>query len=128
LSNTLLSRFITQFVLYILIVAGISAFPLYKLADQVILEGLAASFLLFFFLTVASFALIIRKSAKNGTQLLTNYFGSIGLKMIVALVYFIVMLKGFKGDELTFALTFFAAYLICTCFEVYYIMHNLRQI
>lgn len=128
MNTKLLLKFTLNFLIYIIIVAGIAAYPLYKMASKVVIDGLIASIALFFFLTVASFWLIIRKSGKDNTQLLTSYFSSIGLKLVIALVYFLVMMKEFKGYELEFALTFFAAYLICTCFEVYYILHNLRQI
>jgi heme/copper-type cytochrome/quinol oxidase subunit 4 len=105
----------------------VAAYPLYKLADHVIIEGVIANTLLFFFITLVSFFLIARVGAKGG-NMLNAFLGSMGIKMAVALVYFLVFLKSYQGREFDFAVTFFAAYLICTGFEVYYILYNLRQI
>jgi hypothetical protein len=45
----------------------------------------------------------------------------------VALVYFFLLLKKFRGNEIDFAITFFIAYLVCTVFEVWYLLRNLRR-
>lgn len=122
-----LIRFVQQFVIYLIVLAGIAAYPLYKMADGVIMEGLIANFALFFFVTIASVAYILRPGApKDG--ILNSFMITMVVKMLIALAYFMLVLKGFSGREIDFAVTFFAAYLVCTAFEVYFILHNLRQI
>ncbi|RYD76255.1 MAG: hypothetical protein EOP53_15025 [Sphingobacteriales bacterium] len=122
-----LIRFVQQFVLYILLLAGLASYPLYKYGDGVIIEGLIANLSLFFFVTIASVAFILRPNVpKDG--ILNSFMITMVVKMLIALAYFMLVLKSFSGHEIQFALTFFAAYLVCTAFEVYYILHNLRQI
>ncbi|MGZ5304335.1 MAG: hypothetical protein ACXWDO_09505 [Bacteroidia bacterium] len=122
-----LIRFVQNFVLYIIVIAGIAAYPLYIYADAKIIEGLIANLALFFFITIASVAFILRPNApKDG--ILNSFMITMVVKMLIALAYFMLVLKGFRGREIDFAVTFFATYLVCTAFEVYYILHNLRQI
>jgi heme/copper-type cytochrome/quinol oxidase subunit 4 len=120
-------RFVLHFIIYLIVIAGIAAFPLYKMADYMILEGLLANTLLFFFITVVSYWIIMRKGVKNA-NLLNSFMVSLVAKMLIALIYFMLLLKQYQGREIDFAITFFAAYLVCTAFEVYYLLHNLRQI
>ncbi len=92
------------------------------------IEGLASSLGLFYFLTIAAFAVITRKKAEDDMDVFKNFMLSMFLKMIVALVYFFIMMKQYKDHELHFALSFFISYLVCTGFEIVYIFSNLRQI
>ena len=125
--NPIFIRFAQYFTLYIIVLAGLMAYPLYKFADGVMTEGLIANMLLFFFITLASVAFIYRKGAKS-KDILNSFMLTLVGKMLIALIYFMLVLKGFKGHELNFAITFFAAYLACTAFEVYFLLRNLRQI
>lgn len=121
-------RFLWQFVVYLLLISALVAYPLYKMGTPLIYEGLGASMMLFFVLTIVSFFIIIKFGSRKGGNMINAFLGSIGLKMMVSLLYFLVLLGNFEGFELEFALTFFTAYLVCTGFEIYFLMSNLRQI
>lgn len=108
--------------------ALLAAYPLYKKATPLIIEGTISNLILFFALTLISFWLVLRSGAKKNGNMLNAFLGSIALKLVVALAYFLIFLNDYKGFEIEFALTFFAAYLVCTGFEVYYLLNNLRQI
>jgi heme/copper-type cytochrome/quinol oxidase subunit 4 len=109
-----------------LLITIVAAYPIYKLFGMPMLEAFAQSMLVFFCLTIGAYALIVSKGTKS-KEMLGRYMASIGLKMLIALIYFVVMLKSFKGHEVGFALCFFSAYLIATFFELYYLLSNLRQ-
>jgi heme/copper-type cytochrome/quinol oxidase subunit 4 len=127
LKNNLVVRFIGHFTLYIIALAVLAAFPLYKKAPSYVIEGLIASILLFYVLSIISFWLVSRAEKKKGGASLNAYFTGMAVKMIVALVYFMVLLDDFKENELAFAVCFFVAYLVCTVFEVNYLLRNLRR-
>ena len=119
-------RFAGQFFLYLLLLGVLAAYPLYEYGNPVIWKGLLANFLLFIVLTIVTFLIIMRKGP-DSSGIINGFLGSIGLKMIVALIYFIILLKKFDGNEIEFAVTFFIAYLVCTVFEVIYLLRNLRR-
>lgn len=119
-------RFLGRFTLYLALLFLLAAYPLYEYGNAVIWRGLLANFLLFFVLTLVTFLIIMRKGP-DSTGVINGFMGSIGLKMVVALIYFVILLKKFRGNELEFAVTFFAAYLVCTVFEVIYLLRNLRR-
>jgi heme/copper-type cytochrome/quinol oxidase subunit 4 len=127
LKNNLILRFISHFTIYILAVAALAAFPLYKKAPGYVIEGLIANVILFYVLSIISFWLVNRTAARTGGNVLNAYFTGMGIKMLIALIYFMVLLGDFKGKELQFAVTFFIAYLVCTVFEVNYLLRNLRR-
>ena len=126
ISKTFL-KFASKLALFILIIAAVAAYPVYKLMPMSLVAALAQSIVFFFCLTLLVFGFIIMRS-KKGKEVLNGYFLSIGLKMMIGLIYFVVMLQDFKGLELGFTISFFSSYFLCTSFEVYYLMTNLRQI
>ncbi|MDQ3073172.1 MAG: hypothetical protein M3Q97_07930 [Bacteroidota bacterium] len=120
-------RFAAQFTLFVAIVAGIAIYPLYKYTDTVFWGASAINLCLFFVLTLASFWVLTKGKSGDTLTILTRFLGGTILKMFISLIYFLIVFDNFKGRELEFALTFFAAYLVCTSFEVYFLLHNLRQ-
>jgi heme/copper-type cytochrome/quinol oxidase subunit 4 len=119
-------RFLGQFFLYLLVVGIFASYPLYEYGTPVIWRGLLANFLLFIAITIVTFVIIMRKGPQ-ASGIINNFLASTGLKMIIALVYFVLLLKKFRGNEIEFAVTFFVAYLVCTVFEVIYLLRNLRR-
>ena len=112
---------------FVVIMAVIAAYPLYKFVPQRLLFALGESLLFFVCLTLLIFGFIVRR-AKKGNEILNGYFLSIAIKMFIGLIYFVVILQDYKDLALGFTICFFSAYFLCTSFEVYYLMTNLRQI
>jgi hypothetical protein len=127
LNNNIFLRFIANFTIYVLIVAVLSAFPLFKFASGAVITGAIANTILFYIISAATIFLVIRAGKIKGT-IVNAFLSSTVIKILLALVYLIIFLKSFPGHEMEFALTFFAAYLLCTGFEVYWILKNLKQI
>ena len=115
---------LTSFLFVIVIIAG---YPLYKLSLPVLQYALGESFLFFYLLSIGAF-IVITWHGKKKSDILQRYMLSIGMRLAIGLLYFIIMLKSFKGFEIGFTISFFCGYLICTGFEVYYLLHNLREI
>jgi len=120
-------KFIKGISSFLLIIGAIAAYPLYKLSLPVLLDAIIQSFLLFYLLSIAAFFIVSWKGKKN-VEIMRKYMLSIGMRLGVGLLYFVIMIKTFKGFELGFTISFFCGYLICTGFEVYYLLHNLREI
>ncbi len=126
MNSKALPKFILQFTVFVFLLGAIAAYPIIKLLDTSLYAALGQSILFFFLLTLLMMSLIIYRNQK-GTDILKGYLLSVGIKMLIALIYFVVMLKSFGGSELGFTLCFFSSYLVCTFFEVYFLMTNLRQ-
>jgi hypothetical protein len=107
--------------------AAVSAVPLYLLANRVLTNAAVLNFGFFYILTVTSFFLVMRYSKIPG-NMVNAFLGRTVAVLLVAVVYLLLVLRKFHGNETGFTITFFAAYLICTGFEVYYILYNLREI
>ena len=118
-------RFVLYFLIYLIFILGLASYPLYKYGDDKAWEAVFANLALFFFLTIISSWIMLKKS--QGENMLRAFVLSKVIKLLVAIIFFVVFLTDFKGRELLFALTFFGAYLLCTGFEVYYLMSNLRR-
>jgi hypothetical protein len=127
LNNKNFLRFAKSFTIYILVIAVVSAYPIYVLASKAVMTGAIANTILFYVITLAAIFLVIRAGEKKGTIVNAFLSGTV-VKILLAMIYLLVFLKSFPGHEMEFALTFFAAYLICTGFEVYWILKNLKQI
>lgn len=126
MKNNLFLRFGGSFTLYLLVIIAIALFPLYKYGNSFLVSGSLGNTAFFYILTLASYYIIVKSIRKDGT-LINAFLGGIVMKLLLAMVYLFIFLKKFPGHEVDFAITFFASYLICTGFEVYYILHNLRQ-
>jgi hypothetical protein len=127
LNNNIFLRFTKGFTLYILVLAAIAAYPLYKFANPVVITGCIANMILFYIITVVVMALVFWAGKKQGTIVMAFLAGTV-IKILFAMIYLLIFLRYYPGHEMQFTLTFFAAYLICTGFEIYWILSNLRQI
>gem|GEM_PF-5773285 len=126
MKNNLFLRFGGSFTLYLIIILAIALFPLHRYGNNFLVSGALENTAFFYGLTLVSYFIIVKSVKKDGTMI-NAFLGGIVLKLLLAMVYLFIFLKNFPGHEVDFAVTFFAAYLICTGFEVYYILHNLRQ-
>lgn len=122
------SQFILRFSLYIIGIACIAAFPVYKYLDPALILGLVYSLGLFYVLTIVSYLMVQRNVNKDGLGYLNAFLFGMVVKMFVSLIFFLIVYKQFKNKEIEFAVCFFVSYAVCTFFEVYYLMAKLRQI
>ena len=119
-------RFTGIFTVYLVGILLASLYPLYKYAGDAAVTGAYINTAFFYVMTLLAFVFVARAADKKG-MMLNAFLGGIVLKILVAMIYLFFSIRKFPGHEIEFAITFFAAYLICTGFEVYYILHNLRQ-
>ncbi len=94
--------------------------------NSFVVSGIISNLLFFYVVTLLLFYIVARSFKKTGS-IINAFMGGIVVKMLVAMIYLLFVLKKFPGHEVEFVITFFATYLICTGFEVYYILYNLRQ-
>ena len=83
---------------FVVIMAVIAAYPLYKFVPQRLLFALGESLLFFVCLTLLIFGFIVRR-AKKGNEILNGYFLSIAIKMFIGLIYFVVILQDYKDQR-----------------------------
>ncbi|MCX6352647.1 MAG: hypothetical protein NTX03_12435 [Bacteroidetes bacterium] len=126
MNTKLVGRFVLHFILFILLILVVAGYPVYKFFGWDTVKVLVHSFLVFFFITLGAFILSTYKT-KQAKDSLRYYLASIGIKMLIALIYFLAMLKSYAGFEWQFTLSFLSAYFLCTGFELYYLLSNLRQ-
>jgi len=119
-------RFFLNFTLFLLIIGALCAYPLYRHASPETLRALVYSFVFFYILTNAIYFFITFNGSNKDTS--KKYLASIGIKLIISLAYFVILLREFHGFEQNFTVCFFSAYLLCTAFEVYFLFSNLRRI
>lgn len=122
--------FFWRFSLYLAGIILIFAFllPYLGYGESPLLKGFYLSTGLFYILTIVSTWLVLRNADKPGLGYLNSFLLGMVVKMVLSLVFFLLLYKDFQGWELGFAVVFFTAYIVCTVFEVIYLMGNLRQI
>ena len=103
-----------------------ASYPIFRFGNSFTISGTVYNLAFFYVMTLISFFIVARSLKKTGS-IITAFMGGIVLKMLVAMIYLLFVLKEFPHHEVEFVISFFASYLICTGFEVYYILYNLRQ-
>jgi len=126
LNNNPTLRFTGIFSLCLIILGVFASYPIYRFGNSFIYSGTALNLAFFYVITIISFYIVARSFKKSGS-VINAFLGGIVLKLLVAMVYLLFVLKKFPSHEVDFVISFFASYLICTGFEVYYILYNLRQ-
>ncbi len=121
-------QFALKLLVLLLVIAGAFAYPLYLKSNEIMIEMLILNTIFFFFLTILSFFVIAQTSFKKPGSSLNSFLGSSALKMIIALAYLALFIGDYPDHKLTFVLTFFIAYAICTAFEVFVLLKNLNNL
>lgn len=123
-----LARFTLYYLLYTLILAGLSyALPLLFPGTPILVEKY---WLIFGFTGVLTYIAYVTASAgiKMDPQAgVMAIMGSIVLKMIFSLAFVLIYSLHSKEKGLVFALNFFSLYLLFSFFEIYSLLRNLRH-
>lgn len=84
-------------------------------------------FIFQFFLTIIVYSLSIFGIQKGGEYAVFTILGGVVIKLLLSLSLFLVVyLKG-SDNQIVLGLNFFSIYLLLTCFEVIYLLRNLRH-
>ena len=123
-----LQRFISYYILYTAILAGIAIALPYVFPS---INLLADKFwLIFGFLSVLTFIayilafLGIKHNPETGVMAI---MGSIVLKLIFSMAVVLIYSLNHKEKDLLFVFNFFSLYLLFTCFEIFGLLRNLRH-
>lgn len=123
-----LQRFISYYILYTAILAGI-AVALPFIFPNVSL--LANKFWLIFgflsMLTLIAYVLAFLGIKHNPETGVMAIMVSIGVKMLFSMAFVLIYSLNHKGKDLLFAFNFFSLYLLFTGFEIYGLLRNLRH-
>lgn len=123
-----LQRFISYYILYTAILAGIAIALPYVFPS---INLLADKFwLIFGFLSVLTFIAYIlaffgiKHNPETGVMAI---MGSIVLKLIFSMAFVLIYGLNHKEKDLLFVFNFFSLYLLFTCFEIFGLLRNLRH-
>lgn len=123
-----LQRFISYYILYTAILAGIAIALPYVFPS---VSLLANKFWLIFgflsLLTLIAYVLAFFGIKRNPETGVMAIMGSIVLKMIFSMAFVLIYSINHKGKDLLFVFNFFSLYLLFTCFEIYGLLRNLRH-
>lgn len=122
----MLADFFKKYFLFCLILFLIGIYPVLQLAPKSQI-GIFLNFLVFGALTFVSTVVILGSVSKNNSNLSTMVIASMALKLIFALVYFLITFSVFNDRVLIFVGSFFFAYLLFMVFEVAYIAWYIKK-
>ena len=121
-------KFILFYIIYAAVLAGIAIalpflFPNVKLlADKFWLVFGFLGGLTFIAYIVAFIG--IKRNPESGVLAI---MGSIAIKMLFSMAFVLIYSLNHKGKDIVFVLNFFSLYLLFTCFEIYWLLRNLRH-
>jgi hypothetical protein len=122
----MLADFFKKYFLFCLILFLIGIYPVYHLAPKSQI-GIFLNFLVFGALTFVSTVILLGSISKNNTNLSTMVMASMALKLVFAMVFFLITFKVFNDRVLIFVGSFFFAYLVFMVFEVAYLAWYLKK-
>ena len=123
-----LQRFISYYILYTAVLAGIAVALPYVFPSVSLLAN--KFWLIFGFLSVLTLIAYIlaffgiKHNPETGVMAI---MGSIVLKMLFSMAFVLIYSLNHKGKDLLFVFNFFSLYLLFTCFEIYGLLRNLRH-
>ena len=123
-----LQRFISYYILYTAVLAGIAVALQYVFPSVSLLAN--KFWLIFGFLgvlTLIAYVLAFFGIKHNPEIGVMAIMGSIVLKMIFSMAFVLIYSLNHKGKDLLFVLNFFSLYLLFTCFEIFGLLRNLRH-
>lgn len=119
--------FIKSYFIFSLIVFLVSLPIIYILLPETIRMGAIINVIFFFILTFIMGMILIISLEKNAQQAYITVLSTVFVKMIVAVVFFLMVFRQFKTHLILFAFSYFVSYLIFTTFEVAFIVRNLNK-
>jgi hypothetical protein len=122
----MLADFFKKYFLFCLVLFLIGIYPVLQLAPKSQV-GIFLNFLVFGALTFVSTVILLGSISKNNTNLSTMVMASMGLKLVFAMVFFLITFKVFNDRVLIFVGSFFFAYLVFMVFEVAYLAWYLKK-
>jgi hypothetical protein len=122
----MIADFIKKYFLFCLVIFLIGVYPVLQLAPKSQV-GIFLNFIVFGVLTFVSTVVLLGSISKNNTNLSTMVMASMALKLMVALVYFLITYQIFNDRVLIFVGSFFFAYLVFIVFEVVYIAWYIKK-
>jgi hypothetical protein len=122
----MIADFIKKYFLFCLVLFLIGIYPVMQLAPKSQV-GIFLNFIVFGALTFVSTVVLLGSVSKNNTNLSTMVMASMALKLIFALVYFLITYQIFNDRVLIFVGSFFFAYLVFVVFEVVYIAWYIKK-
>jgi hypothetical protein len=122
----MIADFIKKYFLFCLVLFLIGIYPVLQLAPKSQV-GIFLNFIVFGALTFVSTVVLLGSISKNNTNLSTMVMASMALKLLFALVYFLITYQIFNDRVLIFVGSFFFAYLLFVVFEVVYIAWYIKK-
>ena len=122
----MLADFFKKYFIFCLILFLIGIYPVLQLAPKSQV-GIFLNFIVFGALTFVSTVVLLGSISKNNTNLSTMVMASMALKLLFALVYFLITFQVFNDRVLIFVGSFFFAYLVFIVFEVVYIAWYIKK-
>ena len=122
----MLADFFKKYFLFCLVLFLIGIYPVLQLAPKSQV-GIFLNFLVFGALTFVSTVILLGSISKNNTNLSTMVMASMALKLVFAMVFFLITFKVFNDRVLIFVGSFFFAYLVFMVFEVAYLAWYLKK-
>lgn len=122
----MIADFIKKYFLFCLVLFLIGIYPVLQLAPKSQV-GIFLNFIVFGVLTFVSTVVLLGSISKNNTNLSTMVMASMALKLIFAMVYFLITYRIFNDRVLIFVGSFFFAYLVFVVFEVVYIAWFIKK-
>lgn len=126
-SGNMKKDFSVAYLLFSFVIAIITAISVFTFIPQGLKTGVVSNAAFFFFVTYLFGILLIvflEKARQQATGLILSL---VFLKMIVAVVYFLLVFKRYDEMLIYFTFSFFISYLIFTTFEVAFIVRKLNK-
>jgi hypothetical protein len=122
----MIADFIKKYFLFCLALFLIGIYPVLQLAPKSQV-GIFLNFIVFGALTFVSTVVLIGSISNNNTNLSTMVMASMALKLIFAMIYFLITYQIFNDRVLIFVGSFFFAYLVFIVYEVVYIAWYIKK-
>ena len=118
-------RFPRQVVLTLIVVGGLSAYPLFRFASREILEATIAGTLLSTLNALGGFLAIEYSFDKSYTTFLKTVLGGMGIRMAVMLGGMAVLIKLFQFHVVALVVSMLGLYMVYLVLEILYIQKKL---